>query len=373
MSLPPLTSLSVTGYRSLRALHMPVGALNVFVGRNGTGKTNLYRALSLLQQAALGRITRAIAEEGGVESVLWAGTRKRGAPVRLILKARLGDMTYSIEVGLPNKISDAALPLEPLVKEESLTLAAGAREVTLMQRGGPTAWLRAADGTRLTYENELLGSETALGAFRDGARFPELDIARRTFADWRFYHGFRTDEASPLRQPALALTTPTLSSDGSDLAAVLATLTMVRGDARDMEAAIDDAFPGARLGVEVAEGTARLSLRFADMPRDFSARELSDGTLNYLALAGALLAYRLPAFVALNEPEASLHPELLAPLARVVARACERTQVWIVTHSQDFAEALAREAGAVPRTILKTEGATGIEGLKITGEFADDD
>lgn len=62
MSLPPLSSVSITSYRSLRAVHMPVGALNVFIGRNGTGKTNLYRALSLLQQAALGRITRAIAE-----------------------------------------------------------------------------------------------------------------------------------------------------------------------------------------------------------------------------------------------------------------------------------------------------------------------
>ncbi len=372
MPLPPLTAVSITGYRSLRAVHMPVGALNVFVGRNGTGKTNLYKALSLLQQAALGRITRAIAEEGGVESVLWAGERKRGAPVRLSLKARLGDLAYSVGIGLPNEISDPALPLEPLVKEESLTLASGRRDIVLMQRSGPSVWLRTSTGERLTYDREVLGSETALFAFRDGGRFPELDIVRRTLSDWRFYHGFRTDEGSPLRRPALALTTPTLSSDGSDLAAVFATLAEVRGDTADLDAAIEDAFQGARLAVSINSGHAAISMRFSDLNRPFEACELSDGTLNFLALAGALLAYRLPAFVALNEPEASLHPDLLEPLARIVARACERSQIWIVTHSQSFADALEREAGAVPRTIVKSQGATEIEGLSITGTYLDD-
>ncbi|MCA1299308.1 AAA family ATPase [Stappia indica] len=371
MSLPPLSFISIENYRSVRALHCPVGALNVFVGRNGTGKTNLYRALSLLQQAAHGRITRAIAEEGGVESVLWAGERKRG-PVQLRLSARLGDLTYAIAIGLPVKGSDAALPLEPLVKEEKLTLAAGRREVALMHRAGPTAWLRAASGERLTYDNELLGSETALFAFRDGARFPELDIVRRTLVDWRFYHGFRLDAASPLRRPALALTTPTLAADGADLAAVLATLWEVREDPTDIRNAVADAFPGSDLNVSIDGAQCAFAMRFPDLQRPFSAHELSDGTLNYLCLIGALLAYRLPAFIALNEPEASLHPDLLEPLARVVARASERAQIWIVTHSQAFAGHLAHHAGAVPRVIHKTGGATGIEGLKITGEFVED-
>ena len=93
MSLPPLTAAGIENYRSIRRMHLPVGALNVFVGRNGTGKTNLYRALSLLREAAFGRITRAIAEEGGVESVLWAGTRRKGQPVRVLHRHRTGWLT----------------------------------------------------------------------------------------------------------------------------------------------------------------------------------------------------------------------------------------------------------------------------------------
>src|SRR6202163_3684275 len=99
---------------------------------------------------------------------------------------------------------------------------------------------------------------------------------------------------------------------------------------------------------------ASFGMIFPDHPqRVFDAGELSDGTLRYLALAGALLAYRLPGFIALNEPETSLHPDLLGPLARLIAVAAERTQIWMVTHSQPLAAALAEHAGVRPLHIIK--------------------
>ena len=79
--------------------------------------------------------------------------------------------------------------------------------------------------------------------------------------------------------------------------------------------------PGARLVVPEPHSSASFGMIFREFPsRIFSASELSDGTLRYLALAGALMAYRLPPFIALNEPETSLHPDLLDPLARLVHR-----------------------------------------------------
>jgi len=98
----------------------------------------------------------------------------------------------------------------------------------------------------------------------------------------------------------------------------------------------------------------------------------SDGTLRYLALAGALLSLRLPSFIALNEPESSLHPDLLEPLARLIARAAERTQIWLVTHSERLAAALAKHGGVAPRTVIKKDGETWIEGLKLIGRFDDE-
>lgn len=67
----PLTSVHIEDYRSVQSIRFPVDELTVFVGRNGVGKTNLYRALQLLQAAADGTIGRKIAVEGGMESILW--------------------------------------------------------------------------------------------------------------------------------------------------------------------------------------------------------------------------------------------------------------------------------------------------------------
>src|SRR5262249_61588849 len=99
---------------------------------------------------------------------------------------------------------------------------------------------------------------------------------------------------------------------------------------------------------------ASFGLVMPDYPkRVFEASELSDGTLRYLGLAGALLGYRLPAFIALNEPETSLHPDLLEPLARMIMAASARTQIWVVTHSERLAAAFAAAGGVAPRTVLE--------------------
>jgi predicted ATPase len=116
-----------------------------------------------------------------------------------------------------------------------------------------------------------------------------------------------------------------------------------------------------------------MNLTFPDMPRPFAAHELSDGTLKYLCLLGALMGYRLPPLIALNEPEASLHPSLLPPLARLIATASGRARIWIVTHSDELAGHLLEETGKPARRVIKRKGATGIEGLKLSGEYDDDE
>jgi predicted ATPase len=378
----PLTAVTIRGYRSVRSLHLPIETCAVFVGTNGVGKTNLYKALGLLHRAADGTITRAMAEEGGVSSVLWAGPRRRGRPVRLILKAHFDEMDYGVEVGLPHSYeveiglrrpAEAAFEIEPLIKEERLAIRHGQRDVVMMERKGGFVALRNEAGSRESHRDAVLPSETALAAFRDGARYPELEAVRRELLDWRLYHDFRTDAASPIRQPCHAITTPTLSADGRDLAAVLATLFVIREDVTELAAAIDDAFPGAQLAAFDEGAWCRFEMRFPDMPRPFGMHELSDGTLKYLCLLGALMGYRLPSLVALNEPEASLHPSLLAPLARLIARAAFKTRIWIVTHSEALAAAISQETGKPPRRVVKAAGATSIEGLKLTGEYRDEE
>lgn len=382
----PLRELAVSGYRSLERVRFSVGDLEVFVGANGVGKTNLYRALQLVQSAAANRLALDLAEEGGLASALWAGPRPAKEPARLCFSVTLAApdpdrpetaaYVYEVEVGFPiqagGRIATAAFATEPQVKEERLSYRTPARTVRLLERKGPGVVIRGESGRPESVDLDLMASETVLGRLQDPARYPEFDLVRRTLTEWRFYHDLRTDPDSALRRPCLAVTRPTLASDGSDLAAVFATLVHIRQDTVELDQTIADAFPGASLVVPEPDGHARFGLETPDFPgRVFEASELSDGTLRFLALAGALLAYRLPPFVALNEPESSLHPDLMAPLARLIVRASARAQVWLVTHSERLAAAIAEAGGGPARVVVKRDGATGIEGLTRLGEWAE--
>jgi predicted ATPase len=378
-----VTQVRAAGYRSLRSIRFPIERLSVFEGANGTGKTNLYQALQLLQASAAGTLSHRLAAEGGMESALWAGPRKKHEPAEISLMARFAPaadsdtshdaFAYQVTVGLA--ASDwAAFQLEPQIKEETLTFHHGARPMKLLERKGPHVVARDDKGLRVDVGVEPMASETALGSIAEPERFPDLELIRRTLQDWRFYHVLRTDRDSPLRRPCLAVTAPTLSSDGSNLAAVFATLVHIRQDSSGLQQMISDAFAGAQLVVPPPERTASFGMIFPEFRgRVFDASELSDGTLRYLALAGTLMAYRLPAFIALNEPETSLHPDLLAPLARLIVQASSRTQIWLVTHSEQLAASLKKHGGIKPYTVVKNGGETWIEGLKVVGDFDDDE
>ncbi len=368
-------------FRSLRRIAYPVSQLDVFVGANGVGKTNLYRALELIRSAAANTLAHDLARDGGLVSAFWAGALKRNEPKQIVFsvgltdpeRRRAGAYRYEVAIGHPAPTS-AAFASEAQIKTEAVTLVTGSRSLRMVERDGPWVMARADTGRPEPIDIDLLASETVLGRLEDPSRYPELDAIRRTLLQWRFYHGLRTDASSPLRRPCPAVATPTLASDGSDLAAVFATLRYIRQDTADLDAVIDQAFPGASLIVPRPGTSASFGMTFPEFPqRIFDAHELSDGTLRFLALAGALLAYRLPPFIALNEPEASLHPDLMEPLARLVVQAAARTQVWLVTHSTRLAEAVTATGAGKVRTVRKQDGATVIEGLKLWGEFDDDE
>jgi predicted ATPase len=74
--------------------------------------------------------------------------------------------------------------------------------------------------------------------------------------------------------------------------------------------------------------------------RPLRAAELSDGTLRYLLWIAALLTPRPPGLLVLNEPETSLHPDLLPALGRLIAQAAKRSQVVVVSHAPPLIDAL---------------------------------
>ncbi|MET4114741.1 putative ATPase [Bradyrhizobium sp. JR1.5] len=161
------TEIAISNYRSIRRLSIPIHPLSVFVGENGVGKSNLYKSLSLLRDAATGQITRTIADEGGLNSVCWSGIRKKGEDGRLRLSATFDSMRYSIELGFPSPLQ-AAFSGEPMIKAETIETTRGKRRVKLMERINSLISVRGESGAWNAHKDAVLPSETALAAFSDG-------------------------------------------------------------------------------------------------------------------------------------------------------------------------------------------------------------
>ena len=220
---------------------------------------------------------------------------------------------------------------------------------------------RDADGKRITMPMAVESNESVLSSLREPHRFPEIFALRQEFLSWRFYHQFRTDLASPLRQPQVGVRTPIMQHDGSDLAAALKTI-MGSSNSEALYVALELAFPGAQLSINSEHGRISVALHMPGFQRPFDAKELSDGTLQYLCLLAALLSPRPPTLLALNEPETSLHPDLLESLAKLIARAATQSQLWITTHSQPLADFILEHAGTTPIELEKVDGATRVAG-----------
>src|SRR5437899_2236048 len=102
----PVREFSAAGYRSLQRIHYPMSRLDVFVGANGAGKSNLYRGLELLRADAANTLGADLAREG-LNRAFWAGARQTG-PQRIRLAASFSEpgrleaaYRYEVEVGFP--------------------------------------------------------------------------------------------------------------------------------------------------------------------------------------------------------------------------------------------------------------------------------
>ncbi|WP_308164202.1 AAA family ATPase [Nonomuraea sediminis] len=206
----------------------------------------------------------------------------------------------------------------------------------------------------------VLPFDSMLSEVADPQRAPELMMMRERIRSWRFYDHLRTDAAAPARAAQVGTRTPVLSHDGADVAAALQTICEI-GDCEALDTAVDNAFPGSRVEVRSSGGRLELQLRQHGLLRPLSSAELSDGTLRYLLWVAALLTPRPPELLVLNEPETSLHPELLEPLGELIGTAAKNTQVVVVSHSEPLVKALAgRSANTIE--LVKEYGETTVAG-----------
>ena len=375
-----IRTVAVQGYRSLRDLTLPLGQLSVITGANGSGKSSVYRSLRLLADTAQNAVVASLAREGGLPSTFWAGpeTIARGVrqgtyAVEPLAKRKVASLKlgfgsdiygYSIDLGYPPPPPPATMfGLDPHVKRECIWHGSVYRKASaLVDRRNDFVWLATTlDEEPVMLTQHLSDTDSMLASIADPQRAPEMLALREAVRGWRFYDHFRTDSESPARAAQIGTFTPVLHHDGSNLAAALQTILEIRSD-EALATTLEDAFPGSRLFVEVQNGRFELQLQQHGLLRPLSAAELSDGTLRYLLWVAALLTPRPPELMVLNEPETSLHPDLLPALARLILTAAKNTQIVVVSHASQLIQDLTSSPLCTRLHLLKDFGETRLEG-----------
>jgi predicted ATPase len=355
-------------------------------GANGAGKSNLYKALRLLADVAQGNIIRSLAFEGGLSSTLWAGPEtiaasvRRGdypvqgtvrkGPVSLKLGFAGDDYGYAIDLGLPAPPPPASyFSRDPVIKAEALwhgellsksALSAERRGVLVKVKGEGKEFRHAMQNLRPV--------DSMMTHCADPSNGVDLLVLRERMRNWRFYDHFRSDRDAPARKSQVGTFTPVLANDGSDLAPAIATIQEI-GDYAALQETVDDAFPKATLQIGGTEPFMNLEMHQHGMLRALKAAELSDGTLRYLLWIAALLSPRPPSLMVLNEPETSLHSDLIAPLGRLILRSASTTQIIVISHNQVLLETLLMAKDVKHISLHKVFGETIASGEEVDARW----
>jgi len=293
----------------------------------------------------------------------------RSEPVNLRLGfsgVEASDFGYAIDIGLPVPRA-TAFGGDPEIKREAIWSGPVLRPATqLVDRKGASLRLRGErSGSWEPVGRPIAQFASMMTEYADPQAAPEMLTLREQMRSWRFYDHFRSDADAPARQPQLGTYTPVLANDGADLAAALQTIREI-GDSSALDRAVDDAFPGARIQVRVNEDRFETLMHQHGLLRPLTAAELSDGTLRYLLWIAALLTPRPPALLVLNEPETSLHPDLLPALGRLIAQAARGSQIIVVSHAPRLIAALEDSNDLQSVVLEKRFGETRIANLDMS-------
>ena len=170
-----IRTLNIEGYRSIQKLDIELGQINVITGGNGCGKSNLYKAIHLLAQAANGTLARTLALEGGIPSVMWAGSKHYDDDIlRLKLGFETDTFNYQLCCGVP-VLSQTMFQLDPEVKEEYIWFGRGRRPSnTYLERLGKSAFIYSTAQEKSIYPLSISPSESIISQLKEPHLYPEL-------------------------------------------------------------------------------------------------------------------------------------------------------------------------------------------------------
>jgi len=331
-----IKQLDVKGFRSLKNVSWCPGDLNIVIGQNGTGKSNLLRMLELISASAQGRLSKHIQSAGGMGAIVWDGV----APSILIrLVFEQPDHEYKMELSRIDKSSSYRVQSELLTASEFL-MHDGKSSTKHIERIDGQDFYRYLPFEQLE-KGEVSREETLLSV--PFPVNPGITVFRGELNQIAAYHDLNVGQDSPIRRPPIARFEKRVDPDGKNLVPVLHTLY---SEDREFKRNIDSAMYAAfgddyeeLVFPPAADQRVQLRVRWRTLQREQSAADLSDGTLRFLLLLTILAAPDPPMLIAIDEPETGLHPAMMNIIAEYAVEAAMRTQLVFTTHSAQFLDA----------------------------------
>ncbi len=333
-----INRIKINGFRRLKEVDLQVRPFMVLIGANGVGKTSMLDAFSLLSASASGNLNSVLSQFGGISN--------------LLTRSKSEDVSFLVDMTVPgHQPLEYDLRLAPRANGYSIV-----REILSQKRGHPEPFKHIdssdkdiryyeIDEERLVRPNwEHNPLETSL--FQVPKMFRQPEEMRRILATTTQYHVLDVGPRAPVKlpQPMKPATLP--GADGEDLVPYLYYLR--ESDRKRFDSIIDTlqaAFPGfEELNFPpVAAGMLAMTWKDKNFKKPIYMNELSEGMLRFLWLVSLLQSPDLSTITMIDEPEVSLHPELLSLMSDLMREAAKRTQLIIATHSDRFIRFLMPE------------------------------
>ena len=330
--------IKVSGYRSLVDVDLPLRPLAVMIGPNGCGKTSFLELLWLFNQAMQEDLMKAIDQQGGINSIV---SRLKPAPSMMEFELsfyfedfrREEEMIYRVHLNAnlrdnPIRLEQLERRLDPQAPTPYRYIDAHNENVRYAEPGS-----RGFVAPTWSYHKNELALAQIPRMYEDSERL------RSALAHARFYSYLDVQPRSVVRLPQSLMPTIRTGPNGENLFSALYNLRASHErQFRSLEEVLSTGFPGFRRLEFPVVGSGQVTLAWYQEGIDgpLYPNELSEGTLRFLWLTMVLLSPSPAPITCIDEPEVSLHPELLKLVAGLLQDASMRGQFIVATHSAEL-------------------------------------
>ena len=330
--------------------------LNVFIGPNGSGKTNFIEALELLRATSTDFAT-VVREGGGAVEWLWKGENPTRAAT---IDIEIGDSTptgrplcYLLKFTASNsriEVLDEAIQevRSDIGHDEPYFYYRFQQGRAIIRVSEYLPGLRGGRSIRRNIRrSDIVPDQSALVQVKDRERYPEITWIGRMFEQIHTFRYWTFGHYAPLRQPQPAdLPEDRLLPDNRNLALLLNQIE--HRDPRRFNELLKKFFPRyERMSTKISGGTVQFYLHETGFLSPIPPTRLSDGTLRFIAILVTLLDPSPPPIVCIEEPELGLHPDAVALIADLLVEASERMQLVVTTHSDALVSALTNQPESI--------------------------